>query len=231
MPVGASPARGPSLGQLGAAAWRGAAQNAAAPSWRRGRTPARAPSAAAVSGAASASSQAKPSVPTGGAYASRPPSAWGNRLPSMRWPSRSDQARGALPCSQSGATGAKALRGARRGAPSRSNRWSPRMAAQTWGASVRCCPRACSRPSSRQRLRRVSGSRAPPSPSPRRSRHALSPEKWKPGSVSSSPRSYCQSIRPRTASAAWRAARCSRNGMTVTRARGHGAKPGGPARA
>ena len=67
-------------------------------------------------------------------------------------------------------------------------------------------------------------------PARRRSRNSLSTEKSKPGSVNSSPKRYFQSIRARTASAAWRSARFSRNCMIVTRASRQGAALGSPRR-
>src|SRR5439155_6240624 len=53
-------------------------------------------------------------------------------------------------------------------------------------------------------------------------------EASKPGSSSSSPSRYFQSMRARTASAARRSARSSRNWSRVTSARRHGASPGWP---
>ena len=67
-------------------------------------------------------------------------------------------------------------------------------------------------------------------PGRKRSRNSLSAEKSKPASVRSKPRRYFQSMRARTASAAWRSARFSRNCMMVTSAKRHGGRPGCPTR-
>ena len=62
----------------------------------------------------------------------------------------------------------------------------------------------------------------------RRARNSQSTEKWKPGSSSSRPSAYFQSIRARTASAAWRSESPSANCMTVTSASRHGLSAGRP---
>jgi DNA invertase Pin-like site-specific DNA recombinase len=100
--------------------------------------------------------------------------------------------------------------------------------ASTWVESVRCWPRALSRPSPWQRSRSLSRRSSSALPASRRSRNALRTEKSNPGSVSSRPSRYFQSIRARTASAAWRSARFSRNCMMVTSAKRHGVNPGCP---
>src|SRR5829696_3812685 len=64
----------------------------------------------------------------------------------------------------------------------------------------------------------VSSSRCSAPPATRRARNSPSTLKWNPGSVSSRPSAYFQSMRARTASAACRSLRCSRNWNTVTRA-------------
>src|ERR1043165_7478330 len=65
-------------------------------------------------------------------------------------------------------------------------------------------------------------------PSISRTRNSERTEKSKPGSVSSSPRAYFQSIRARTASAAWRSESPSVNCITVTSAKRHGLSAGRP---
>jgi hypothetical protein len=65
-------------------------------------------------------------------------------------------------------------------------------------------------------------------PAIRRARNSQSTEKSKPGSASSSPNRYFQSMRARTASAAWRSERLSRNWRMVTSVRRHGGNAGWP---
>ena len=137
---------------------------------------------------------------------------------------------GSRPWSQSGATVATALSAARRVSATSSSRFSTRMAASTCVESVRCWPRALSQPRARQRSSSLSSRSSSALPASRRSRNSLSTEKSKPGSVSSRLSRYFQSMRARTASAAWRSARFSRNCMIVTNASRHGGKPGWPPR-
>src|SRR6516165_3114257 len=102
------------------------------------------------------------------------------------------------------------------------------MAASTCVESVRCCPRVVSQPKTRPRSSSLSSKSSSALLARRRSRNALRTEKSKPGSVNASPRRYFQSIRARTASAAWRSARWSRNCLMVPSAKRQGGRPGWP---
>ena len=109
-----------------------------------------------------------------------------------------------------------------------SSRLSSRTAATTQVASVRCRPPRTSSPCSRRRSSSRSSSRCAPSPSTSRVRNSLSTEASNPVSVSSKPRTYFQSIRLRTASAAWRSDRPSANCSTDTKASRAGETAGRP---
>src|SRR4051794_22832118 len=102
------------------------------------------------------------------------------------------------------------------------------MDARTWVASVRCRPRALSSPRAWQASSSSCNRRSSALPASRRERNSHSTEWSKPGSASSSPSRYFQSIRARTASAARRSGRFSRNCRMVTRASRHGGSPGWP---
>src|SRR4051794_15723504 len=102
------------------------------------------------------------------------------------------------------------------------------MDARTWVASVRCRPRALSRPRAWQASSSLRSRRSSALPSSRRARNSHKAEWSKPGSVSSNPSRYFQSIRARTASAARRSGRSSRNCRMVTSARRHGGRAGWP---
>src|SRR5262249_40601540 len=67
-------------------------------------------------------------------------------------------------------------------------------------------------------------------PARSRARNLQSTEASNPESVSSNPKAYFQSIRPRTASAAWRSETFSANCKTVTNAKRQGASAGCPRR-
>jgi hypothetical protein len=123
---------------------------------------------------------------------------------------------------------ASSFRAARSVSATNSSRLSTRMAARTCVESVRGCPRALRDPKARHRSRSLSNKRTSVLPASRRSRNSLSTEKSQPGSLNSRPRRYFQSIRARTASAAWRSDNCSRNCRMVIRARRHGGRLGWP---
>ena len=112
--------------------------------------------------------------------------------------------------------------------PTSSRRLSTRMDASTCVASVRCRPRALSSPRAWQASSSLPSSRSSALPASRRERNSHRTEWSKPGSVSSSPSRYFQSMRARTASAAWRSGRFSRNCSRVTRASRQGGRPGWP---
>ena len=93
---------------------------------------------------------------------------------------------------------------------------------------MRCRPRALSSPRAWQASSSSCSRRSSALPASRRERNSHSTEWSKPGSASSSPSRYFQSIRARTASAARRSGRFSRNCRMVTRASRHGGSPGWP---
>src|SRR3954471_5362740 len=123
---------------------------------------------------------------------------------------------------------AKAFSAARSVSPTLSSRLTVRTAASTWVLSVRWRPRALSRPRSRNCASIASSRPCSSLPAIRRARNSHRTEKSNPGSVSSRPSAYFQSIRPRTASAACRSLSPSVNCSTVTRARRHGECAGWP---
>jgi hypothetical protein len=125
--------------------------------------------------------------------------------------------------SHCGSRVASLLSAARSVSATNSSRLSTRMAASTCVASVRCCPRALSKPRSRQHSSHLSSHSSSCAPPISRPRNSLNTEKSKPGSLSSNLSRSFQSMRPRTASVAWRSARFLRTCKTVTRARRHGA--------
>lgn len=164
------------------------------------------------------------------------------------WPSRPAFPPGSLPistrrpyrlarsgsingASQAGAASASSSRAARSVSPTSSRRLRARTAASTWVASVRCRPPVLSRPASTRRSS-ISSSNwsAAPSCSARRARNSHSTEWWNPGSSSSRPIAYFQSILVRTASAAARSDRFSANCSTDTSANCPGDRPGLPLR-
>jgi hypothetical protein len=93
---------------------------------------------------------------------------------------------------------------------------------------VRCRPPDTSSPCARRRSSIRSSSCRAASPSTSRARNSLSTEASKPVSVNSKPDAYFQSIRPRTASAAWRSDRPSTNCSTNTSASRAGETAGRP---
>jgi hypothetical protein len=95
-------------------------------------------------------------------------------------------------------------------------RVSSRTAARIWVESVRCVVRSRTRPASLRRATARSRRRSARSPSARRSRKSASTLWWKPGSSSSMAKAYLKSTRQRTASAACRSDRPSRNCRTQT---------------
>src|SRR3954469_6223810 len=97
---------------------------------------------------------------------------------------------------------AKAFSAARSVSPTLSSRLTVRTAASTWVLSVRWRPRALSRPRSRNCASIASSRPCSSLPATRRARNSHKTEKSNPGSASSRPSAYFQSIRPRTASAA-----------------------------
>ena len=148
----------------------------------------------------------------------------------MRRPYRSTHSGGLWPRSHSGATTARLFRACRSASVAHPRRTVARTRASTWVESVRCRPRALSSPRLLQRSSNRSSSNPSAPPSSRRERNSQSTEASNPGSVSSSPSRYFQSMRARTASAAARSERSSRNCRTVIRASRQGAKAGCPLR-
>ena len=181
-----------------------------------------------ASGDQTCASRSRPSRPTVSAYCARASCPFGSRYSSMRRPYRSNQSPGTQARNQSGAAAAMLLSACRNVSATHSKRLRSRRAPSTWVESVRCRPRAFRYPRSLHAVRNASSRRSSPEPWMRRARNSQSTEKWKPGSVNSRPRAYIQSMRARTASAAWRSESPSANCMTVTSARRQGASAGRP---
>lgn len=111
-----------------------------------------------------------------------------------------------------------------------SSRVRSRTEARTWVESVRCVVRSRTSPASLRRASARSRRRSGRSPSARRLRKSASTLWWKPGSSSSRAMAYLKSMRQRTASAARRSDRPSRNCSTQTVASWAGEMPGRPSR-
>ena len=130
--------------------------------------------------------------------------------------------------SQAGAAAASASSAARTASPASSSRLRSRIRASTCVESVRCRIPGPARPASFSLPSSRSSSDFAIPPATSRSRNSLSTLKSNPGSASSRPRQYFQSIRLRTASAACRSVRFSVNCKTVTTASCAGDSPGLP---
>jgi hypothetical protein len=129
-------------------------------------------------------------------------------------------------CNHSGATMARLLRACRSVSLTTSLRFNARMAARIWVESVRWRPPALTRWRSRHHVSNVSKSKYSAAPVMRRVRNSLRTEASNPASVSSRPRTYFQSMRLRTACAAWRSDSPSANCRSVTNASRQGGLSG-----
>lgn len=142
-----------------------------------------------------ACSSAMPSWPTCSAWLTRAAHRLGKFVSSGRAEYRSNHSGGVRSVSHCGAAAASAFNAARTASTTDSSRFTSRAAVRTCVASLRCRPPALSSPAAETLSRTASSILDSTPPSTRRSRNSLSTEKSNPGSVSSSPSAYFQSIR------------------------------------